>query len=51
MLTQARVEAMGGIKLDDVSPGKGYDRRAFLKVMGLGASAAAQFTGVGDAVA
>jgi iron(III) transport system substrate-binding protein len=27
--------------LDDVSPGKGYDRRAFLKVMGLGASAAA----------
>ena len=32
---------MGGIKLDDVSPGKGYDRRAFLKVMGLGASAAA----------
>jgi iron(III) transport system substrate-binding protein len=31
---------MGGIKLDDVST-KGYDRRAFLKVMGLGASAAA----------
>src|SRR5256885_13245795 len=29
----------GGIKLDEVS--KGYDRRAFLKVMGLGASAAA----------
>ena len=32
-------KAWEGIKLDDVS--KGYDRRAFLKVMGLGASAAA----------
>jgi iron(III) transport system substrate-binding protein len=32
---------MGGIKLDEVSTEKGYDRRAFLKVMGLGASAAA----------
>jgi iron(III) transport system substrate-binding protein len=32
---------MGGIKLDEVSGEKGYDRRAFLKVMGLGASAAA----------
>ena len=34
-------KAWEGIKLDDVSSGKGYDRRAFLKVMGLGASAAA----------
>jgi iron(III) transport system substrate-binding protein len=40
--------------LDEVSAGKGYDRRAFLKVMGLGASAAALAAcggGAGTAVA
>src|SRR5256885_4128002 len=41
MLIDGSRRGMGGIKLDEVSGEKGYDRRAFLKVMGLGASAAA----------
>src|SRR4029077_17517284 len=45
-------QGQGRIKLDDVS--KGYDRRAFLRLMGLGASAAALAAcggGAGTAVA
>ena len=38
---------MGGIKLDDVSTPKGYDRREFLKLMGVGAVTAAALAACG----
>jgi iron(III) transport system substrate-binding protein len=47
MLTAARWSRLGGIKLDEISAEKGYDRRAFLKLMGVGSAAAAALAACG----
>jgi len=47
MLTGGPRRGLGGIKLDEVLGGKGYDRRAFLKLMGVGAVTAAALAACG----
>ncbi len=43
----ARWSRLGGIKLDEVSTEKGYDRRKFLKLLGVGSAAAAALAACG----